>query len=85
MGGVIGTWAGIKHTNGPRERAFVVRASALVWLGVMAFLAGDFLVPFPWNVLLWVAYVPLLMLSVRWWNRKQMQIRTEEEARGDRA
>jgi hypothetical protein len=85
MGGVIGTWASIRNTNGPRERAFVVRTAALLWLGVMAFLAGDFLVPFPWKALLWLAYGPLLMLSIRWWNREQMQIRTEEKAPGDRA
>ncbi len=85
MGGVIGTWASIKNTNGPRERAFVVRASALLWLGVTAFVAGLLLVPFPWNALLWVPYGPLLVLCIRWWNRKLMQIRTEEETQGDRA
>ena len=54
----------------------MVRASALLWLGVMAFLAGLFFGAVSWNVLLWVAYGPLLLLSIRWWNRKLMQIRT---------
>jgi hypothetical protein len=81
MGGVIGTWASIANTNGPRERAFVIRASVLCWLGIMAFLAGLFLVPSPWNLLLWIPYGPLLVISIRKWNREQMRIRDEEAGR----
>jgi hypothetical protein len=84
MGGIAGTWASIANTNGPRERAFVIRASALCWLGITAFLAALFLVPSPWNLLLWIPYGPLLALFIRRWNREQVRIRAEEQAQGGR-
>ena len=33
IGGVVGTYFSIKNTNGPRERAFMIRASATCWGG----------------------------------------------------
>ena len=82
MGGLVGTYFSIKNTNGPGERAFVIRAAVLCWLGITAFLAGLFLVPRPWNILLWVVYGPALMLFIRWANRGQARARAEEVAAG---
>ena len=45
MGGIVGTYFSIKNTKGPKERAFAIRAAALCWLGVSAFLACLFLLP----------------------------------------
>ncbi len=77
MGGLVGTYFSIKNSNGPNERAFVIRAAVLCWLGITAFLAGLFLVPRPWNLLLWVVYLPTLMLFIRWGNRGQARARAE--------
>jgi hypothetical protein len=78
LGGVVGTWASIRNTNGPRERAFTVRASVVCWLGVTAFLAALWFTPFPYRGLLWLPYVTGLPFAVRAWNRRQGQIRQEE-------
>jgi hypothetical protein len=78
LGGVIGTWFSIKNTGGPCERAFVVRASVVSWLALTAFLVGLWLIPSPYNVLLWLPYGAGLPLAVRAWNRRQRQIRHEE-------
>ena len=43
MGGVIGTYFSIKNTEGPRERAFMIRLSILGWIGITAFLAVLFI------------------------------------------
>jgi hypothetical protein len=77
-GGVIGTYCSIRNAKGPRERGFVIRASLTCWLAVLLFLAGLLLLPRPWNMLLWIPYVPLLLIGIRSWNRRQMQIQQEE-------
>jgi MFS family permease len=77
-GGIVGTWASIRHTNGPRERAFVVRACVVLWAGGIVFLALMFLLPMPWRFLLWIPYGVLLPLGIVAWNRAQQRIRREE-------
>jgi hypothetical protein len=78
LGGILGTYASVKNTNGPRERAFVVRVAALCWLLVLAFLAGLLLLPGWYKHLLWIPYVILLVIGIRYWNQMQMRIRREE-------
>jgi hypothetical protein len=39
-GGLTGTCFSIRNTNGPRERAFVIRTVIMLWIGVAAFLAA---------------------------------------------
>jgi hypothetical protein len=78
LGGLIGTWFSIRNTNGPRERAFVVRASIIGWIAVSVFLAALWFTPMNFQVLLWLPYMALLPFAARAWNRKQQQIRGEE-------
>jgi hypothetical protein len=78
LGGVIGTYFSIKNTNGPRERAFMIRTSAAFWVGVIAFLAALGLTPAPYRTWLWLPYVFLLPWAVRAGNRRLEQIRREE-------
>ncbi len=80
MGGVIGTYFSVKNTAGPRERAFVIRVSALCWVAMVAFVAVLWWTPFPYQALLWVLYGISLPLAIRAWNRRQEQIRYEEAA-----
>lgn len=79
-GGVVGTYFSIKNTLGPRERAFMIRASIVAWVAITAFLVGLLLLPNPYRHFLWIPYIPALLLGIRWCNRRQLQIRAEEDA-----
>ena len=78
LGGAVGTYFSIRNTAGPRERAFVVRASVLCWVAVVLFLIALILTPRPYAWLLWVPYSLLLPLAILAWNRRQALIRSEE-------
>ena len=78
LGGVVGTYFTIRNTNGPRERAFVVRASVVCWVTILAFGAVLFVTPTSYRFLLWLPYMLALPLAIRAGNRKQEQIRREE-------
>lgn len=80
-GGIVGTYFSIRNTASPRERAFMVRVSAVTWLGVTAFLAGLLLLPRPYNWLMWLPYAIALPVGIVWINRRQAQIRSEEQNR----
>jgi hypothetical protein len=77
-GGVLGTYFTIKNTKGPRERAFVIKASVCCAVFVVAFLVGMWLIPFWYNMLLWVPYAILLVFGIWKWNQTQQRIRQEE-------
>ncbi len=67
----------------PRERAFAIRAAALCWLGVSAFLACLFLLPLNWRLLLWVVYLPSRFWFIRWANERQAGARVEDMTQAD--
>ena len=77
-GGIFGTYCSIKNTNGPRERAFMIRASVVCWIGVILFLGLMFALPNPYRHLLWIPYAILLPLGIIFGNRTQQRIRKEE-------
>ncbi len=79
-GGVVGTYFSIKNTNGSRERAFMIKVSAIAWVVVTAFLAGLLLLPKPYNWFMWLPYGIALPLGIRWCNQRQLKIRAEEAA-----
>jgi uncharacterized membrane protein YfcA len=83
MGGIVGTYFSIKNTNGPKERAFAIRAAILCWFGVSAFLACLFLLPMNWRLLLWVVYLPCLLWFGRWANQRQAGARVEDMTQAD--
>jgi len=78
LGGVIGTYFSVKNTKGPRERAFVIRASIVCWIGVTIFLLGMWLMPTRYKIGLIPIYVVALLFTVRHWNIRQATIRAEE-------
>jgi hypothetical protein len=43
-------------------------------------LLGIFLIPSPYNYLLWIPYPIVLILGIRWMNAQQAQIRQNEQA-----
>ena len=80
-GGIVGTYFSIKNTKSPRERAFVVKASIVCWVFVLAFIIGMSLLPGAYKLWLVPFYVGGLLFGIRSWNRKQAQIRAEESNR----
>ena len=86
VGGVIGTYfmvKNIKNTKSPRERGFVIKASIIGWILVIAFVAAMLLIPTWYKHLLWIPYAILLILGIRFFNKTQFRIRNEES--GDAA
>lgn len=77
-GGIIGTYYSIKNTNGPKERAFMLRASVAFWTFGIVFIALLFLLPSPYKWLLWAPYGILLPISIRLLNRRLAQIKQDE-------
>ena len=78
VGGIIGTYFGIKNTNSPRERAFMVKASVVSWIVVILFLGAMFALPNPYRYFLWIPYAIILPLGIVFSNRTQQKIRKEE-------
>lgn len=78
LGGVYGTWNGIKKTKGPRERAYVVKLSVLYWIVVPLFVVLVFVLPKPWNHYIWLPYGLWLSYTIRRSALKQQAIRTAE-------
>ena len=77
-GGIIGTYFSIKNTNGPRERAFMIKASLIAWISVLVFSGLMFALPNSYRYFLWIPYGILLPLAIVTGNRKQQKIRQEE-------
>lgn len=82
LGAAIGVYFSVKNTNGPRERAFVIRASVLCLVGALAFGVGLWLIPLPYKFGLVPVYVIALLIAIRHWNRRQAAIRAEETKDG---
>ena len=80
LGGLVGTYFSVKNTRGPRERVFMIRVALVCCLAVTAFLVVLWFTPFFYRSLLWLTYMILLPLAIRIGNRKQAQIRREEES-----
>ena len=55
-GGIIGTYFSIKNTNGPRERAFMIKVSTVFWIVGIIFIALLLLLQSPYKWLLWLLY-----------------------------
>ena len=80
LGGLFGTYCSVKNTQGQKERAFMVRFALITWIAVSVFLALLFLLPRPYNFLLWIPYAIALPLAIRFCNKRQLVIRESERA-----
>ncbi len=83
-GGLFGTYKSIKNTETPRERQFIIRLAAglwlvlCVWMGVPLVLVLMKVLPLEifWGVLL--PFYILLGPFIRWGNQKQAAIRAAD-------
>ena len=80
IGGIVGTYFSIKNTQSPAERAFMIKASIVVWVAITLFLVLMFLLPNPYRIWLWVPYGILLPLGIMKMNRRIAEIRESESA-----
>jgi len=81
-GGIFGTWCSIRNTHGPRERAYMIRVSAIAWIALAVFLALLLGLPNPYRLWMWVPYGILLPLGIHRVNRRLAEIRAAENAPG---
>ena len=79
-GGVFGTYCSIKNTQGPLERALMVKASVVVWIAVALFLVLLFATPAPYRFFLWIPYGIFLLVGINKLNRRIAEIRAVESA-----
>jgi hypothetical protein len=78
MGGIYGTYCSIKNTNGPKEKAYIIKASIIGWIGITVFLVLMFLLQNPYRFLIWIPYGILLPIAIIKGNKIQAKIRKEE-------
>ena len=78
MGGIIGTYFSIKNTNGPKEKSFMIKASIIVWIGVILFLTLMPLLPNPYRFYLWIPYGIILPVAIIKGNKMQAKIRQQQ-------
>jgi hypothetical protein len=78
IGGAVGTYCSVRNSQGPVERVFMIKASVVVWIAVILFLALMFLLPNPHRYWLWVPYGVLLPLGIRRINKGVANIREAE-------
>jgi len=78
IGGFIGTYFSIKNTNGPKEKAFMIKCAVICWIAIGVFLALLLLLPIPYNFLLWIPYGIALPLGILYVNKNLNQIRETE-------
>ncbi len=84
LGGIFGAWCSIKNTRSPRERRFMIRMTALLWvllcglIGVPLVLMLTKVVPpwFYWTC--FTAFFCILIPLIVWGNRRQQQIQVED-------
>ena len=78
VAGVLGTYCGIKNTQGPRERAFMVKCAIICWAYVLGYLLLLITVPRPYGWFLSIPYALLLCVGIVYANPIQQRIRQEE-------
>lgn len=73
LGGVLGTYHNIANASGPRERAFAIKMSAVVWLLVASMLAAITLIPGHLRYYVLGGYFVICpILLYKWSNTHQM-------------
>ena len=82
-GGILGTYIPYRRATSQRQKAFILRSAVLVFGLVLLLMLGQALAPWPWNFLLWIPYIVLLILCIAWMNMGQKRI-VEEEAAAQR-
>ena len=83
LGGILGTALAIVSTQGPKERAFVVKVAAIVWLVVSLYVGLLWITPSPYRWLLVGVYIVGMLIGVRKLRKKHTEIRRLESGESD--
>lgn len=78
MGGAFGIYCSIKNTNGPKEKAFMIKISFWGVFGITLLLVLMFILPDYYRVFLWILYGIILPIAIIKGNKIQEKIRREE-------
>ena len=81
LGGLVGTYFSIHNTNGPGERAFMVKCAMFGWIGIAVFLGLMIFLPHPYRWFLWIPYGVALPIAIIKCNEIQARIRADEATR----
>jgi hypothetical protein len=76
-GGYFGVRASLKNAKSAEERRLVWRFSAAVLAMIALLMAGLVLLPPPFNWLTWLPYTIVLVISIRYANRLQDELRQQ--------
>ncbi len=76
-GGIIGTYLSIKKTSSIPERNVMLKASIVLWAGVLLFIVLNALLPRPYQPYIWIPYWILLPVGIAQTNKKLQGIRKE--------
>ena len=80
IGGMLGTYASIKNTSGPREKSFMINCAVIAWIGIVMMLALVFITPRPYGCFWMIPFFVCLPFAIVICNRKRAQIKEETEA-----
>ena len=70
LGGIFGTYCGIKSVANDAQRKFVIRCAVFGWVVVLAFSALVIFLPAPWKYIMWVPYGIGLPIAIFWGNKR---------------
>ena len=70
-GSVVGTYFSIKNTNGPLERAFMIKSAIICWTAILIFVCLLLTLSNHYRWLMWIPYSILLPLAIVYGNRRQ--------------
>ncbi len=73
-GGAYGTYNSIRKTDGPLQRAYMIKASVVTWVAVIVFIVLLLVLPRPYNFLLWIPYGLLLPLGIVRMNKRLAEL-----------
>ena len=77
---MLGTYLVLKSTQGPLERAFIIRACSICWLGGILSVAGLFFIPAPWKFGMLIIYLLKVATSILRWRRRALELREQDTA-----
>jgi hypothetical protein len=75
LGGAAASWSNIRHSRGPKERAFVIRMCAVAWSLILSMLALMYLLPAPYRYAAMLFYFIGLPWLIYSWSKKHQLIR----------
>ncbi len=78
MGAAIGTYYSIRNTNGPRERAFVIRSAVGFGIAVAVLAVAPWFAPPSVRAMVAACFGLAIAPAIHFLNRRQERIRREE-------